>query len=178
MRPFSVSAIGTRRFYRSGLPLDDPFGLPPFRRITFQHHFQVMCRVHLNRCQTSQKLVTTHNYSTKRHSPLQPQHNTQLQYSAKRGSPLQPQQLPSPIIPLTLLKFANPRVKIVQKWLALRQYWRYTIITYRQNWRSASYLFGELRIGVKLKRKLTSIQFYYSSIRTIFYFSPKNIKQL
>ena len=87
MRPFSVSAIGTRRFYTSDLPLDDPFGLSPFRRITFRHHFQVMCLsvnlVHLNRCQTSQKLVSTHNYSTKRRSPLQPQ------------------QLPSPIIPST-----------------------------------------------------------------------------
>ena len=82
MRQFSVSDIGTRRFYRSALPLGDPFG-PPFRRITFQHHFQVMCRVHLNGCQTSQKLITTHNYSTKRRSPLQPQ------------------QLPSPIIPPT-----------------------------------------------------------------------------
>ena len=27
-----------------------------------------------------------------------------------------------------------------------------TIITYRQNWRSASYLFGELRIGVNITK--------------------------
>jgi len=82
MRPFSVSAIGTRRFYRSGLPLDDPFGLPPFRRITFQHHFQVMrrsistaVRHHQNSLQhttTAQNAVrhcnhnTTHNYNTRR----------------------------------------------------------------------------------------------------------------
>ena len=38
---------------------------------------------------------------------------------------------------------------MVQKWLATRQYGPYTIITYRQIWRVASYLLGELRIDVK-----------------------------
>ena len=32
--------IGTRRFYTSDLPLDDPFGVSPFRKMTFWHHFQ------------------------------------------------------------------------------------------------------------------------------------------
>ena len=157
MRQFSVSAIGTRRFYRSGLPLDDPFGLSPFRRITFQHHFQVMCRVHLNRCQTSQKLVTTHNYSTKRRSPLQPQHNTQLQLASRQTSFGVWSAVPIDIfVGGKFCSHTNSCVRITlkwwKKWLALRQYWRNTntaLRALRQIWRSASYLFGELRIGVK-----------------------------
>ena len=129
MRPFSVSDIGPIRFHTSDLPIEHHFGTSLSRKMTFGttrkgRSGDWFDELMWGTTSISSNVVRRLIGGSDRHFCW--------------GEVLFAYQF-----------LRTYHVKMVEKWLALRQYWRNTNTALRQIWRSPSYLFGELRIGVK-----------------------------